>query len=240
MDNIFNFQIMYNSMNNKRDINLSSINNMIIVRDDVYPLGTRNRYVADVVEDILNGKNKLVYKSRWYDSTQVALAKYCQDKGYKLKVFSLVTDRDNNSFSEIAKTFDTEYIFCDTQDELDVDYETFINNNLDYVPVPIELDHLKSEKILNEMIDELENEIKFENVWLTIVDSDLLARVFKQRGKKVHVLLLGDIDTDAGEKFREDYYISCIPQYPPYPSNTYVDGKLYKYVNGKCLVWNTI
>ena len=250
MNNLFNFLIMINSKNNEKDLYTTNLNgNITIIRDDLYPFGTKNRLLkARLIRDIREDKfapegSKLCYKARWFDSTQVALADYCSKINIKLKIFTLLTNRDNNAFSELAKTFDNvQYIYFDSEEEMDIDYQIFIKKK-EYTPIPPELDTPKSEKILNNLIDNFNFE--YDDVWVTIVDSDLLARIFHERGKKVHILKLTNFQlTFTPEETFQEEYGKYDEKYSSYPSNSYVDGRLYKYFkdikNKKILVWNSI
>lgn len=253
MDNLFNFQIVCNSMKNERAIYLTRLSEDItILRDDLFPLSTRMRLVERVIDNLIierfddkfNISNdvKLIYKTKYFDSTQIALSEYCREKNYKLKIFSPVTDRNNNSFSELSMSLNdrTKYIFYDSEEE----YNIYVSENRgEYIEVPSELNHHSAIEVLNELLDEVDQKVKYDSVWLSIVDSDLIAKVFSQRGKKINALFLSDYKTEVpiGESFKEEYEMSCSPYYPPYTTNCFVDGKLWKYFNTsdeKILVWN--
>jgi hypothetical protein len=209
------------------------------------------RYVEEVIDNLIierfdqkgieDQEIKLIYKTKYFDSTQMVLSEYCRKKNYKLKIFSPVPDRNNNSFSELSMSLNEKmkYIFYDSEEE----YSIYVSENQDYIQVPSELNHHSGLTILNELLDQVDNIIEYDSVWLTIIDSDLIPRVFNQRGKKIHALFLSDFKTEVPieESFKEEYLSSCSPYYPPYTTNCFIDGKLWKYFNTsneKILVWN--
>lgn len=230
MDNMFNFETFCNSLDHELDdILLTSLRaNLTVMREDMVPFSTRGRYAKQVLKQLNKdtGLDKFIYYSRWYDSTQVALAYFCNELSYHLVIITDSTYRDNNAFSEIAKSLGAI-----------VKYDSYLFNHDEYVVVPRELDHQVSRDILSDLFTSL-NMIDFDEAWFTVEDCAMIPEVFKSvfKDKDINIVCVCDqvpkIEFECNKKIICDkrYLESCDPDYPSYSTNPYVDGKIWKYI----------
>lgn len=240
MDNMFNFEIFCESLDRdlNDDIYLTQMNNQIIIREDLIPFSTRGRYAKQLLLHLnkMTGSDKFVYISRWFDSTQLALAYFCKELNYKLLIVTDATDRTNNVFSEVAKTLGTK-----------VKYGDVLLKDV-YIKIPTELEHEVSMKVLEELFRKLQG-LNFQEAWFTVEESVMIPKVFKQIYPDCIVNIvfvceeIPSIDFECNKILSKlKYYQSCEPYYPPYYSNVFIDGKLYYHTrqvkDKKILVFN--
>lgn len=252
MDNVFNFYNFCNSLDQDPDgIYLSKMtDNLVIIRDDLLPFSTRGRYAKNVIEHLhkITNSTKFIYKTRWYDSTQIAISQACNELNFELLILTLATNRDTNSFSEIAKMFGTKYEYYSDYESLKLDYDLYLKN---YTEIPVELEHSISKDILIQMIEKIESEIDYDDIWIAVENSSFVASAFSNRSKNIYLVSVTDNIPEINfectkiiSKF--NYSQSCEPYYPPYATNSFVDGKLWielqnhlkKHKDRKVLVFN--
>lgn len=234
MDNILNFQIFCNSLNQDEDkIYYSQIsNNLLVIRDDVLPFSTRGRYAKYVLDHLnkISNSDKFIYKSRWFDSTQIAISYACRELNFELLILTLTTSRDNNSFSEISKTFGAKYKYYNDYEELESDYEKYLE---DHTEIPTELEHEISKDILLKLIESIN--VKYDDVWLTVEDSSMIPKLFEGRANIFIVCVTENvpkIDFKCTKIISQlNYDQSCEPYYPNYTSNPFIDGKMYYHLS---------
>jgi len=226
-------------------------NKLIVIRDDVYQFGTKARFAIEVIKQIVKEQNPkvLVLLCDLFDSTQIAVSKACKELNIKLKIYTQTTSRINNAYSEVAKTYGAKYEYFNSLKEAEIGLENYMSEGKESFRVPDGLNHEIYLRGVEEMCDKIYDCFgKFDEVWCTVESGATLNGIMRSKiantyyavAVKKNLPLTGESKLIYSEV---DYEKSCLPYFPPYPSNLFVDSKIYKHVKdrkGKILIWNKV
>jgi hypothetical protein len=240
-----------------------------VVRDDLLGGGTKQRAALPYLRgQILKGYREFVYASPFCGFAQIALADACRKLEVPCTIFvefdhSNPTSNDSfHEFSLIAKSLGARLVLTQDLREAGLQALDYCENAPSRLNVPLGFDcptfrsHMVHAVTQQWSVIREEYGIKPNAVWLPL-GSGTLASTFREALpsdfsiKCINVNILGSEDSriktlanregveifSAPEKFIEPSEII-----PPFPSNTYYDAKLWRFVCLKAmpgdLLWN--
>lgn len=251
--------IFYSDLHNpglflaSQDNPLTNVIKKVVIRDDVIKGGTKGRYSDFVIEEIIkqNDPNELVYLCDVFDSSQIPISMSCNKLKMKLTIFTPTTNQNTNGFSEIAKTYNTNYVYHNTLRECEDELKTHMNMKNRVVRIPNGMNTQSYRNCIKELSSNIRDYFgKFDEVWYCSESSGTLQEIISSDLGSQYCCLLVSPSCVApiGCKIIEEklgYEEPSTPYIPNYPCNLFVDSKIYKYVRNNednkdktILIWN--
>ncbi|MAT90915.1 MAG: hypothetical protein CMC35_09505 [Flavobacteriaceae bacterium] len=236
---------LYEFEGTPESIKIEKVDDFIILRDDLIPGGTKRRILNSILSNIPH--NEVVYSGCQYGQGHIALAYSALDLNKKVTLFFPKYENFNESFLFVRDTLNTQIVLIGDENTEQIEIDEFAknyarDNGIFHIPIGFGLKEFEDEIVnLAQSLPLLPDE-----VW-ALAGSGTLVRALGRAwpNARINAVSLGLPQCNPG---KSNVYVAPenlkeIAEFPPpYPSNSYYDAKLWRFVrplaSKNALIWN--